>query len=104
VTTLGQTIVIINDSALATELLTNRATIYSSRPKQVLAGEMVGWINSTALSSNNERWRMLRKIIAQVVSSNKAVAMFDKVQEVEAAHFLLNLLESPENLSDHIRK
>jgi hypothetical protein len=30
--------------------------------------------------------------------------MFDCVQEVESVHFLLNLLASPENLFDHIRK
>lgn len=101
---MGQTIIIINDSELATELLTNRAAIHSSRPRQVLAGEIVGWINSTALTPNNDRWRKLRKIISQVVSSNKSVTMFDKVQEVESAHFLLNLLDSPDNLFDHIRK
>ncbi|KAF2264418.1 cytochrome P450 [Lojkania enalia] len=104
VTTMGQTIIIINDSELATELLTNRAAIHSSRPRQVLAGEIVGWINSTALTPNNDKWRKLRKIISQVVSSNKSVTMFDKMQEVESAHFLLNLLDSPDNLFDHIRK
>ncbi len=30
--------------------------------------------------------------------------MFDRVQEEEAAHFLLNLLDSPESLFDHIKK
>lgn len=104
VTTMGQTIIIINDADIATELLTNRAIIHSSRPRQVLAGEMVGWINSTALTPNNDRWRKLRTIISQVVSSNKSITMFNKVQEVESAHFLLNLLHSPDNLFDHIRK
>lgn len=30
--------------------------------------------------------------------------MFDRVQEEEAVHFLLNVLESPENLFDHIKR
>ena len=30
--------------------------------------------------------------------------MFDRVQEVESVHFLLNLLESPDDLFHHIRK
>lgn len=30
--------------------------------------------------------------------------MFDKVQEAESAHFLLNVLASPSDLFDHIRR
>lgn len=30
--------------------------------------------------------------------------MFDHVQEAESVHFLLNLLDSPDMLFDHIRK
>jgi hypothetical protein len=30
--------------------------------------------------------------------------MFDRVQEEEAAHFLLNLLDSPKRLFNHIKK
>lgn len=30
--------------------------------------------------------------------------MFDRVQEAETVHFLLNILDTPEKLFDHIRK
>jgi hypothetical protein len=32
------------------------------------------------------------------------VAIFDRVQEQEAAHFLINVANTPENLFEHIRK
>ena len=40
VTVMGQTLVIINDSQLAFELMEKRSVKHSSRPKQVFAGEM----------------------------------------------------------------
>jgi hypothetical protein len=40
VTVLGQTFIIINDPEIAFELLRDRSTIHSSRPKQVFGGEM----------------------------------------------------------------
>jgi hypothetical protein len=30
--------------------------------------------------------------------------LFDRAQEEESVHFLLNVLDSPENLFDHIKK
>lgn len=37
---MGQTIVIINDAKIATELLNKRSANYSSRPRLVFASEM----------------------------------------------------------------
>jgi hypothetical protein len=39
-----------------------------------------------------------------VAGSNISLSVFDCVQEEEAAYFLLNLLDSPERLFDHIKK
>jgi hypothetical protein len=49
-------------------------------------------------------WKTQRKNITKIASTNTSVSVFDRVQEIEAAHFLLNLLDSPEKLFDHIRK
>lgn len=40
VTVMGQTIVILNDPAIALELLRDRSAIHSSRPSLVFAGDM----------------------------------------------------------------
>lgn len=56
------------------------------------------------MSPYNETWKIHRKNITKVASTNTSVTMFDRVQEAESAHFLLNLLDSPNDLFDHIRK
>lgn len=47
---------------------------------------------------------MHRKNIAKVAGSTVSLSVFDRVQEEEAVHFLLNVLSSPENLFSHIEK
>ncbi|KAF2014331.1 cytochrome P450 [Aaosphaeria arxii CBS 175.79] len=104
VTVLGQTMIIINDASIAFELLRDRSNINSSRPHQTFSGDIVGWNSSTALSQYNSYLKLHRKNITKVVGSNISIAMFDRVQETEAAHFLLNVLANPEDLSAHIRR
>jgi len=64
----------------------------------------VGWKNAIAMSPYNDTWKIHRKNITKVASTNVSVSVFDRVQEAESAHFLLNVLDSPNDLFDHIRK
>ncbi|MCJ1364085.1 hypothetical protein MMC16_003194 [Acarospora aff. strigata] len=104
VTVLGQTMVIINDPQIAFEIMRDRSAIHSSRPGQIFSGEIVGWKNATAMSPYNDTWKIHRKNIMKVASTNVSISVFDRVQEAESAHFLLNVLDSPNDLFDHIRK
>lgn len=118
---MGQTIVIINDANIAFELLDKRSIKYSSRPKLVFSGEMlalsvrqteelsndmcrVGWEDSVGFSGYNERFKTYRKNMARIIGSKTAAAEYNGLQEAEVGHFLLHVLEKPENLVDHIRK
>jgi hypothetical protein len=74
---------------------------HSRRAKELFR---VGWRHATAMSPYNDTWKIHRKNITKVASSNISVSVFDRVQEAESVHFLLNLLASPEKLFDHIRK
>lgn len=56
------------------------------------------------MQSTEKDFSVHRRNIAKVASSNVALAAFDRVQEEESAHFLLNLLRAPERLFDHIRE
>ncbi|KAI8939724.1 hypothetical protein NX059_003472 [Plenodomus lindquistii] len=56
------------------------------------------------MSLSTEYWKTHRKNITKIVSTNTSISVFGRIQEVEAAHFLLNLLASPDDLFDHIRK
>ncbi|KAF2111242.1 cytochrome P450 [Lophiotrema nucula] len=82
----------------------DRSAIHSSRPGQVFSGQMVGWRHATAMSPYTDTWKIHRKNITKIASTNVSVSMFDRVQEVEATRFLGNLLETPSDLFDHIRK
>ncbi|KAF2635053.1 cytochrome P450 [Massarina eburnea CBS 473.64] len=104
VTVLGQTIVIVNDPAIAIELMRDRSAIHSSRPSQVFSCEMVGWRNATAMRPYTDTWKVHRKNITKIASTNVSISVFDRVQEAESAHFLLNVLDSPDDLFDHLRK
>jgi hypothetical protein len=51
-----------------------------------------------------DMWKIHRKNITKIASTIVSLFVFDRIQEAESVHFLLNLLESPEQLFDHIRK
>jgi hypothetical protein len=104
ITVLGQTFIIINDADIAMELLRDRASINSGRPKMVFSGEMIGWTNTLVMHQPDDEFKMHRKNIARVASSTSALSVFDLVQEEESAHFLMHLLKTPEDLFSHIRK
>ncbi|KAI1132575.1 cytochrome P450 [Nemania abortiva] len=104
ITILGQTIIIINDARLAHELFTKRLSRYSSRPKQVFASEMIGWEKTIGISPYNKRYQSMRKGLNRFINSNTAATKFYDIQHTESAHFLLHVLNSPENLHEHIRK
>jgi cytochrome P450 len=104
ITVLGQTFVLINDADIAMELLRDRAVINSGRPKMVFSGDMIGWTNTLSMHQPNEDFKMHRRNIAKVASSAAILSVFDRVQEEESAHFLRHVLDTPDNLFDHIRK
>jgi hypothetical protein len=103
VTVLNQTFIIVNDSSIALELLRDRAAINSGRPVMWFSGEMIGWKNALAFLQPSETFKIHRKNLAKVAASGVALAVFERVQEEEAAHFLLNMLTEPDNLFAHIR-
>ncbi|OLN81903.1 O-methylsterigmatocystin oxidoreductase 2 [Colletotrichum chlorophyti] len=104
VTVMGQTIIIINDPDMAIELLEKRSAKHSSRPGMVFIGEMVGWEHGTGGAPYNERFRVHRKHISRIIGSKTTAAQYNKMQEAEAGHFLLHLLEKPDDFVDHIKR
>lgn len=51
----------------------------------------------------NDTWKIHRRNITKITSTVTSLAEFDRIQETEAAYFLVNLLEAPDRLLDHIR-
>ncbi|PYH90001.1 cytochrome P450 oxidoreductase OrdA-like protein [Aspergillus ellipticus CBS 707.79] len=100
---MGQTIIILNDARLAVEIMEKRSAINSSRPQQNFT-EMTGWDDILGCVKNPERVRQTRKHMHREIGSNKSVSRFNDIQSAEAGRFLLRVLESPDQLLQHIRK
>ena len=117
--------VIMNDAQVAIDLLEKRSSKYSTRPRRVFAGEMyvewpsfmdtlpfsglilsfrLGWEHSLGLLPHDHRFRSTRKVMGREIGSKSVAANYDEAQEIEAAHFLLRLLDDPAGLMDHIKK
>ncbi|KAF5007397.1 hypothetical protein FDECE_6283 [Fusarium decemcellulare] len=104
VTVFGQTLIIINDARIASELLDKRSLTNSDRPKQVFSGDMVGWGYSLAFSQNGPRFRTYRKNFSRIIGSKSAAGQYNNLQEAEVAHFLLHVRDNPDQLVDHIKR
>ncbi|TDZ33333.1 O-methylsterigmatocystin oxidoreductase [Colletotrichum spinosum] len=100
---LGKTIIVVNDAKTAIDMLEKQST-YSSRPQFYFTGEIVGWGDTTVSLSYNEKLRSHRKNFARIIGTKSSTAQYHAMQEAEVAHFLLHLLDDPDNLRDHIKR
>lgn len=64
----------------------------------------IGWENSLGLSPYNKRFRTYRKNMSKIIGSKVAAAQFNPLQEEEVGHFLVHLLEKPQDLTQHIKR
>lgn len=64
----------------------------------------IGWENSLGMLHYNDRFRIYRKNMSRIIGSRRAVSQFNELQEAEVGHFLLHILNSPDELTEHIRR
>ncbi|KAE8155236.1 cytochrome P450 [Aspergillus avenaceus] len=103
ITIFGQTIIVINEARVAFDLMEKRSAIYSSRPRMVFAGELMGWEDILVMQGYTDRFRAYRKMIHRVLGTKSLASRFNSLQEVETRRFLLRVLQSPDDLIQHIR-
>ncbi|KIY64631.1 cytochrome P450 [Cylindrobasidium torrendii FP15055 ss-10] len=102
VTMFGKSYVILNSHRVAYALLDKRGTIYSDRPNLVMAGQLMGWNDISGLMSYGETLKNHRKMFHTLLGSRSTIRRFHPMEELEAAKFMLRLLETPEKRSAHI--
>ncbi|KAJ5670969.1 hypothetical protein N7507_000096 [Penicillium longicatenatum] len=102
-TVMGQTIVILNDTQIASELLRKRASLYSSRPHMVFASEMVGWGHAISMQPYTDRFKAYRKILKPYFGSGRVALQYVPLQEVEAHRLLWRILKDKDNITQHIQ-
>ncbi|KAF8580774.1 cytochrome P450 [Ramaria rubella] len=91
---LGQNIVVLNTAKAVTDLLERRSRIYSDRPRFVMSGEILSGNVVLAFLTNGSLWRRSRRVMHATFGPIGA-DMFRKVQEAEAAHLMIDFVNSP---------
>ncbi|KAK2060500.1 cytochrome P450 [Colletotrichum caudatum] len=104
ITAMGTTALILNDLEIASELLEKRSAKHSSRPLQVFAGQMVGADNLISMVPYGDRFRVQRKKMGRIIGSKTSAAQYNKLQEAEAGHLLLHMLQEPDQYLKHLKR
>ncbi|KAJ7122958.1 cytochrome P450 [Mycena epipterygia] len=99
----GQPVVVLNTHAVTADLLDRRSTIYSDRPRFVMAGEILTGGIFIAFSGYGELWRKLRKAAHEGLNVRASEA-YQPLQEKEAAVLVDNLIKDPEAWDDHLKR
>ncbi|CAA7261126.1 unnamed protein product [Cyclocybe aegerita] len=98
----GTNVVVLDTYEAASDLLEKRSSIYSGRPQQIMAGELIGWEFSTGLLPYGEKWRKHRKLMHSAFHST-SFAQF-KPDFLCASRNLLNrILDYPDDIIANIR-
>ncbi|XRM44916.1 hypothetical protein ABZX51_008019 [Aspergillus tubingensis] len=103
VTILGQPIIILHDAHITTELLEKRSLKYSSRPRSVFLGEVIGWNDTLAMQPYNTRFRLDRKALHQILGTKILVSKFNSLQELEARRLLRRMIDDPREWVQHLK-
>lgn len=101
---MGRTMVFINSYEIANTLLNQRSAIYSDRPEQTMAGDLVGWYQNMAFMRIGERHRVARSMIHKVVGTRATVQQFDSLEEDEWRKCLVKVLDDSDSILHHIRQ
>ncbi|KAF8584806.1 cytochrome P450 [Ramaria rubella] len=100
---LGQNIVVLNTAKAVTDLLERRSRIYSDRPRFVMSGEILSGNVVLAFLTNGSLWRRSRRVTHATFGPIGA-DMFVKVQEAEAAHLMIDFVNSPTDWHTNIQR
>ncbi|KAJ4475102.1 cytochrome P450 [Lentinula lateritia] len=98
---LGNSIVVLNSIKAVNDLLDIKSSIYSSRPRTVMLGELMGWGSSTALRPNDDLWKGQRKIMNQAMPPNDTKRFHPKL--LNLTHDLLRALPHSDDVVKTLR-
>ena len=98
---LGRTLIVIDDHDVALDLLEKRSAIYSSRPPSVTV-DLCGWGWDFAFMPYGALWNAHRRVLAPHLR-RESIAVFDDYHATSAHKLLQRLLNSPDELVDHVR-
>ncbi|EGN99070.1 hypothetical protein SERLA73DRAFT_181861, partial [Serpula lacrymans var. lacrymans S7.3] len=103
---LGTRLVIVNSAEMAVDILDKKSAIYSDRPSFTMAGELIGWKNTSIFLRYGETFREHRRNFHRLIGSRALMQKFDPVVEQFTRRFLQDVLKNPhhDKLRPYIRK
>ncbi|KAJ6460518.1 cytochrome P450 [Mycena sanguinolenta] len=99
----GRPIIILNNAKAAADLLDRRGSIYSDRPENIVASEMMTGGLFFATSHYGDTWRKMRRASQAALSKNFA-HKFHAIQAKEAILLTHSLLARPTAWGSHLRR
>ncbi|KAJ7648324.1 cytochrome P450 [Mycena polygramma] len=98
----GTSIIILSSARAVHDLLEQRSSVYSNRPRLPMLNELMGWDFSLGLMPYGDHWLAHRKLVQNAVHPT-ALPRLRPVQ-VSATHELLRrTLQEPDQVLDHAR-
>ncbi|TFY83623.1 hypothetical protein EWM64_g388 [Hericium alpestre] len=99
----GREFVVVNDLKGALELFEGRSGLYCTKPRLVMAGELIGKQKSSMIFSHyNARLKKCHQITHNWMGK-QSIRWSWRTQEIGAYKLLESLLDDPEHFSEHVR-
>ncbi|KAF9023685.1 cytochrome P450 [Hymenopellis radicata] len=99
----GQSVIVLSSRKALYDLLEQRGSIYSDRPRLVMSGELAGYVDSVPLTPSGNRHREYRKLMSEALTAKK-VQDYYVLEEEKAREYLVDLLRTPEDFLSHTRR
>ncbi|KAJ7482249.1 cytochrome P450 [Mycena galericulata] len=99
----GQSVLVIGSAKIAADLLERRSSLYSDRPRFVMASEILTGGMNLAFAPYGDRWRRMRKAASHGLSV-QASEDYTHLQSAEANTLLHNLINAEKSLDDQLRR
>ncbi|KAF8987615.1 cytochrome P450 [Cyathus striatus] len=98
----GRSFLVLNSLKAATELLKKRSGIYSDRMRLILY-EIMGWTPTLSLLLYGKQFQKHRRILKEYFQQKQCLS-YHPLQTQHARRLLENLLDTPDNWSNHLQK
>lgn len=95
--------IVLSSPEVVKELLDRRSNIYSSRPDLYITQDLISGGYRMVLMKYNEKWRMIRKMMHSLLNV-QAARTYVPYQLLENKQMLNDLLDTPDNFKNHMRR
>ncbi|KAJ3558860.1 hypothetical protein NM688_g677 [Phlebia brevispora] len=99
----GQPTVVLNDFTVAADLLDRRSNIYSSKPRIIMANEIMMGGLSIGLVPYGDRWRRMRRATHEAFAGRSS-EVYWPLQEKESTLLAMHILDDSHKWRDHFKR